>query len=275
MQGMLLKKQNGTGIVLTSDGTYCRGAISEEALLGEEATVVPPRWRRPPLWLAAAVTAVVFLGLGAYRFLAPSSWAYVAIDVEPSVEFTVDRGLTVIGLKGYNFAGKKLASALGDIRGKPLDYGVESLLEKALAAGYLREGEDNIVMVTGVCRQEDERIGPEALANMVADSYPVQRGKVEIIALYTDTDVHRQAAKNGLSSGRYLLQQELKRRGVNIAGRVMREESLRSLGKGHNLVLSAVMDDTGWVLTRPESSFLERRQKQDVFYAAPVPVQKE
>jgi hypothetical protein len=191
------------------------------------------------------------------------------------VEFSVDRELNITGLKGYNFAGKKLVSALGDVRRKPLNYGVESLLEKALAAGYLREGEDNIVMVTGVCGQEDERIGAEALANMVADCYPVQRGKVEIVALYTDTEVHRQAAKNGLSSGRYLLQQELKRRGVNIAGRVLREESLLSIGKEHKLILSTVMDDKGWVLTRPESSFLESGKKQKVFFAAPVPVQEE
>jgi len=272
---MLLKKQNGTGIFLTNDGTYCRGTINEETALGEEAPVIPPRRRRPSMWLAAAVFTVVCLGFGAYRFLQPSPWAYVAIDVEPSVEFTVDRGLAITGLKGFNFAGKKLVSDLGDLRGKPLDYGVECLLEKALAAGYLREGEDNIVMVTGTCGQEDERIGVEALAVMVADRYPVQRGKVEIVALCADTDVRRQALKTDLSSGRYVLQQELKRRGVNIAGRVLREESPLRLEKEHNLILSAIMDDKGWVLTRPESSYLERGQKPNVFFAAPIPAQEE
>lgn len=274
MQGILLKKKNGGGIILTRDGGFCQGKIGEDTSLGEEAAVDPPRQKRPPWFMAAAaVIAVAALSFGVYRTLLPSTWAYVALDMEPSIEISLDRGLVITGQKGFNTTGRKLA-ALEDLRGKTLEAGVDCILERALAAGYLKEGKDNVVMVTAAAGTGDERLNAGALSHLVAKCFPVLRGRTEIVAVCTDKGTRNKAAKDGLSAGRYLLLQEVHRRGLNIAGTVVQEGSLDTLEREGNHTVAALVGDKGFVLVRSGGDPMQvpgQKQGPPSFFAAPVP----
>ncbi|MCL6558443.1 MAG: anti-sigma factor domain-containing protein [Firmicutes bacterium] len=271
MKGILLKKENGRGIILTRDGAFCKGLIEKDVTLGEEAVVNPPVRKVLSFWLVAAVLLITAAALAVYRMIVPDSWSYVALDIEPSVELSLDKKLIITDLRGFNEQGKRLAAALQELQGKPLATGLEDLLEKALAAGYLREGEDTTVMVTGASKYKDERINAEELARMVAENFPVQRGKAEIVAVCTDTGIRKKAVKANLSTGRYLLQQELRRRGLTVASGILREEPLERFEREYRITLSALVGNKGSVLIRTKDFSLER-QNPPAFFASPVPV---
>ena len=62
----------------------------------------------PLLWAAACL--VVFLGLGGGLFFTPVS--AISVDINPSLELSINRFDRVIGVEGYNEYGKKVAQSV-------------------------------------------------------------------------------------------------------------------------------------------------------------------
>ncbi|HIE13227.1 MAG TPA: hypothetical protein EYP63_07370 [Desulfotomaculum sp.] len=271
MRGLLLKRKNGGGIIITHDGLFCRGAVDEQKALGDEVTVEPPPRRRLLWWLTAAALGLFCLGIGIYRIFLPGVWAYVTLDIGPSIELALDSQLRVTGQRGLNEAGNRLLSPL-DLRGRPIDICVGYLLEQAYAAGYLCEGESSVVLVTVAPRHDREKIGTEALAGYVAESFPVRQGGVEIVAISTDLETRRRALGSGLSMGRYLLQQALKRCGHTVSADSVREAPLRQIEEGHGMTVAALVGNNGSVLIRAwDTPGIGPADRAQALLAAPVP----
>lgn len=275
MRGLLLKRKNGGGIIITHDGLFCRGSVDEQKALGDEVTVEPPLRRTLQWWLAAAVFGLVCLGLGIYRMLFPGVWAYVTLDVGPSIELALDSRLTVIGQEGFNDTGNKLVSPL-DLRGRPIEVCIDYLLERAYAAGYLSEGENSVVLITVCPQRNHKKLGTEALACLVAESFPVRQGGVEIVAVGTDAADRRRAVSYGLSTGRYLLRQELTRCGHGISEGSIREDPLRRIEEEHGLTVAALVGSSGSVLVRTWNvPGIGPAGNPQALLAAPVPAEGE
>ncbi len=66
---------------------------------------------RPLRWAAAAVCLVLLLGLGGGLFFTPVS--AISVDINPSLELSINRFDRVIGVEGYNERGKELAQSAG------------------------------------------------------------------------------------------------------------------------------------------------------------------
>ncbi|MDI6632111.1 MAG: hypothetical protein AB1507_05965 [Bacillota bacterium] len=270
MRGFLLKKKDGTGIVLTRDGLFMQGMVGEAEVIGEEVAVQPIVKRRFPSWMAMAAVVLACVGFGVYRLAFPPAFAYVAVDVEPSVELALDSRLAVIEQRGFNASGKRLL-ALEDVRGKPLEAAVSGLLERAFTEGYLRDGRDHVVLVAVTVRGEEERLDTETLACLVARDFPAVRGGLEIVAVQADWRTRWEAARNNLSTGRYLLQRELEAQGLGVVPGFLREESLRQLEEKQGVTVATLVGDEGSVLVRLGEGLSGTETGQGSFFAAPVP----
>lgn len=270
MRGFLLKKKDGTGIVLTRDGLFMQGVIGEAGATGEEVAVQPILKRRIPPWMVMAAVVLACVGFGVYRLAFPPAFAYVALDVEPSVELALDSRLVVVEQRGFNAGGKRLL-ALEDARGKPLEAAVSGLLQRAFSEGYLPDGQDHVVLVAVTARGEEKRLDTETLACLVARDFPAVRGGVEIVAVQADWSLRQEAVRSGLSSGRYLLQRELEARGLGVVPGFLREESLQELEEKQGVTVAALVGDNGSVLVRCEEDLSGTETGQGLFFAAPVP----
>lgn len=238
MRGMLVKDKGNAGIVLTPDGVFVQGKVEEVASLGEEVEVKPPLTRWSFWRLAAAAVAVICLGLAFYWFAMPAPWAYVAVDTASSVGLALDSRLVVIRQEALNACGEELLAG-EKLSGKTLTDALSSLLVRLRAEGYLREAAGNLILVTVTSRKEDERLAAERVARLVAALPPA--GKGTVVVARVDLATQRQAAKAGLSPGRYLLQQELARRGVKLQGRKVGEMPLRTLEEAYRVRVAALM----------------------------------
>lgn len=97
------------------------------------------RRRKPAVRFAAvfASFAVVFL-IGIFAgalYVSPS--AYIAVDVNPSVELTINRFDRVVGIHAYNEDGKNVLSGL-DIKHKSYTDALDILLEAMNQKGYIK-----------------------------------------------------------------------------------------------------------------------------------------
>jgi hypothetical protein len=224
-KGILLEK-DGKGIVLTADGEF-RYIPSPQAEVGAEVplpSVPPQRW-----WLLslAAALAAVFIGLGLYRYFLPAPVAYVALDINPSLELGIDRQERVVKVVCLNEEARRLAAGV-KVRGLPVTKAVTLLLGRAKALEYLDSRRPGVVLVTVVPARKDAPVPVEVkrLAEVAVRQLEKERVPAKVVAATVPAAFREEARRLGLSPGRYALKagaenvskplsvQELKREGL-------------------------------------------------------------
>lgn len=157
---------------------------------------------RPVRALVPALCSLLLLVLGAVGWgLYQTPVAAISVDINPSLELTVNRFDRVIGVKGFNEDGEAVAAHV-DLINMRYDEAVETLLQSEAISPYLSE--DAFVSIAVAC---DEQEKGEAMRRQV------QAGTAECTAEVSCTagnseDVE-QAHEAGLSFGKYRAFEEL------------------------------------------------------------------
>ena len=115
-----------------------------DAFLQEEGKTVKPvrtRW----VYRAASIAAVFILliGIGWYQFLAVDS--VVGLDVNPSLEFTVNRQNRVTDVKTYNKDARKVVKSL-DLKNVEVHTAVSAVLGSMLQNGYIDSNKNTVLL---------------------------------------------------------------------------------------------------------------------------------
>ena len=156
----------------------------------------------------AALLVLVFgVGIGAHTYNTPCN--YVNVDINPSLEFSVNVFDRVLSVNGLNNDGDKL---LKDTHYKNLkiDKAVESFIEVAIEEGYLGEDTQNAVMIT-VSGKNEEKLSSIQEELVSAANITLEHGKVksEILAEKVTINKHDDAKELGISPGKLLLIERL------------------------------------------------------------------
>lgn len=107
--------------------------------------VIPKRF----MAIAACIALLLISGLGLYTYFTP--YSYVSLDVNPSVEFTLNRFDCVLSVEGVNDDGRTLVEDinLSKLRNRPIDYAVVRTVNEISKYGYLEDaGISGIVIAT-------------------------------------------------------------------------------------------------------------------------------
>jgi hypothetical protein len=132
-------------VVLTPDGEFVEvsgrtGAVGEE--IGFERPVRRAAAHRRLLLTASAAAVLLLVAVGLARmpvFQGPRVAAYVAIDINPSVEIGVDRKRAVVELLALNPEGEQVIDGVA-YRKRPVGDVAAEIIRNAEAAEYLRHG---------------------------------------------------------------------------------------------------------------------------------------
>ncbi|MEW6173709.1 MAG: hypothetical protein AB1510_11720 [Bacillota bacterium] len=222
-KGILLEK-NGADVVFTTEGDFCFVPASA-AQIGSE---VPVTYRFPVWWRTLAMAAAIaffFIGFGLYRFLVPTPCAYVALDINPSLELGIDRQARVLKVNLLNEDARKMAEGV-NLRGRPVTEAIDVLLDKAEELHYLAKNKSGVVMVTLVPVKKNVAVpGTKELAEVAARHIQKADLPVKVVVSSGQSDIRAEARRAGLSSGRYAL-----KIGGNNSGRAVTVQELKSEG---------------------------------------------
>lgn len=198
-------------IVLTRQGKFVQVKTLPHYQVGceIECPVVPAV---TPWIKAVSVAAVLmlFVSIGSLALAFATPYSYVSIDINPSVEMAVNRFDYIIDVKSLNPDGDAIVSR-ESLLYKPLQDGLGIVLERLNQEGYLPAGSQSTLVLTFVSEDQkkvdrfDQVVG-EAVRQKLQDE-----SKVDIYVLHTDLETHAEAEKHNLSSGRFLLIQELQK----------------------------------------------------------------
>lgn len=185
-----------------------------------------PLTRRAAIALAACL-ALAAVGVGGYAW-AQAPCAYVAIDVNPSIELGINRLGNVASVRAYNEDGERLLQAL-DLDGLAYADAMAALEERL--RGYLDDGAT--VEMTVVC--DDERQAAEL--EQVGVGCLSASGSGSVHCSHASSEEHHAAESAGMGLGKYRLYLELVDTGVNISPEEASAMTMREL--------RALLEDTG------------------------------
>ncbi|MFV0399674.1 MAG: hypothetical protein ACK5LX_03525 [Oscillospiraceae bacterium] len=160
------------------------------------------RVRIRPLPLAAALAATVMLAVGilGYRTVYSTASTYVSVDVNPSVELTLNPMDTVIGAVAYNPEGEALLLEL-DLKGKGYSDAVSLLIAEMGREGYL-SGDALVTMTVQTADGAKEQLLCRSLQQAVG-------GQVDVEVFPVTQEVRESAHGCHMSAAKYLAIQDL------------------------------------------------------------------
>lgn len=168
---------------------------------------------------AAAACVLALLVLGGYRFyFTPTS--IISIDINPSLELTVNRFDRVIDAEGYNEDGVALADSL-HLLNLPYQQAVDRVLESETVTDCLARQELLSIAVT----QGDPGQGREILDYVSACT----AGNPNAMCYGMGAEDAEQAHALGLSCGKYRAYLELQAQGIELAPEQVAEMTMRQI----------------------------------------------
>ncbi len=149
---------------------------------------------------AAAAFLLLFFGAGiTYRRNLKES-AYVTVDVNPSLEYAINKKCRVLHVTALNDDAKAIAKNLQDsgIKGEDLGAALESTKAELYKAGFLGEEKDNVMLVSVVSDDVLVRKDLKQAAETVASEEDI-----EVFVVESTMSERKEAKEQGVSTGRY------------------------------------------------------------------------
>ncbi|HZG61384.1 MAG TPA: anti-sigma factor domain-containing protein [Anoxybacillus sp.] len=211
-KGIVLEVDEDVVTLLTPEGEFIQVKKEGTYQIGEEIEKLPIQRQRvkktffrfSSFKIALTSMAAVCLLVFTMFFGSPSNkvYAYLSIDINPSIEIAVNKDLKVVKIKGYNQEGKMIVAHLSDWQGKPFIGITKKIIELSIKNGYLHEGEE--VLITTV-KKETSRFSSQQLVQQLNEVKQSYEAKDIIVTTQTSTlEVRKEAVEKGFTTGKYL-----------------------------------------------------------------------
>lgn len=221
-KGIVMEIHRKYAILLTKDGSFEKGIIlTEHAERGDEVIFQPvsgrPRWRR--YWdktpIAVRLSAVVLLMLLIFGYPLfygmgdTETHAYVAIDINPSIELELNDELMVTDVNALNSSADKLLEEINSIQDKPIHSVLTHIVDESENRGLAEQK----TMIVGVSC-ENQNGNPRELISQI-NPYIETLHDWDVATLIIPEEV-REVAKNENKSMNEVMATELANRNVDI-----------------------------------------------------------
>jgi len=209
---MDIKKHNV--VVLTPNGEFImfkRKAhsymIGEEISFDEEEQR-SPRFTMPPFLKPASIFVTCFLCVLLFFYNQPEekAFAYVSVDINPSLEASVTKDLRVIDLRACNDDGRRILKELKQWENKQLQDVIRTIIKQSQEDKYLTN--DKQVMLTAVAKDKSLEPQLEKAMQELKKEYEIKHITVEYQS--STMQMREDAKKAGVGTGVYIKQENEK-----------------------------------------------------------------
>ncbi|WIY63527.1 anti-sigma factor domain-containing protein [Bacillus arachidis] len=217
-KGIVMDIKKRSVVVLTPDGefiTFKRKShsymIGEEISFNEQEQRVP-RFSIPSFLKPVSLLVACFLCVFLFFYYQPEekAFAYVSIDINPSLEASVTKDLRVIDLRACNDDGKRILKEMKRWKNKPLQDVVRTIVKQSQEDGYLTN--DKQVMLTAVTK--DKLLEPQLEKAMQELKKEYETKHVTVVYQSSTMQVRENAKKAGVSTGVYIKQENEKKKSL-------------------------------------------------------------
>ena len=211
MNGVIVDLVDGQAAALCDDGRVVK--LQDAGYSLGQIVEVHERRRRSPLWLrwasTAAAAALLLTGAGgSIAYAMP--YGVVSMDVNPSLEYTINRFDYVLRVEGVNEDGKELLDQLDTSRlvHRPIGDALEASVQQ-LEEGDWLGGESDEILISAGTKQPAHA---EKLVSILKNDLNGKREGLEVRAVTVSEADIETAHREGMSAGRHWVLGELQER---------------------------------------------------------------
>lgn len=200
--------------VLTPEGEFLRARNdSSYYQIGQEITFIPVTQEvkkkaafltffRGKFFLPAAAAFML-----AFLFFIPfyqnnQVYAYLSIDINPSIELGINKKYEVIELKSYNADGEKIINQIHDWKHKEIDNVVEHLVGEIKKQGYMKNNK-KLVVATVYAQEEHPEKDEQLKQEMKQITELVTTENLDLTVVEGTQTEREKAMTEGLTTGLY------------------------------------------------------------------------
>ncbi|HEX3018433.1 MAG TPA: hypothetical protein VHP31_11365 [Caproicibacter sp.] len=156
---------------------------------------------------AAAAAVIMFFGIGAWAYFTP--YTYVSLDVNPSIEYSVNRFDRVLSAKAVDNDGTEILNGLS-LNNQTIEQAVEETVDKIESKGYFQPDDpgDIVISTSSDDTQAAAQLADE-LKTTAEDAVKSSGSEVEVEAISVGRSRVLEAQKLGTTPGKLNLVQKL------------------------------------------------------------------
>lgn len=203
MKAVVLEITKHKATVMTSDGDIIN-VRNKEYDIGQEIILNDAKkvkiFRYAPVWAAAAVI-FISLSIGGYSYLSP--FGTVSLDVNPSIEYSINRYDRVLNVTGVNDDGQDIVSSinLSGLINKNIETAIDETIDQIDKNGFFTNENDNYVVVTVSSKMEEHSSRLKERLDRNSGKY----GNITTITEAVSEETVSEAHKMGLSAGKKMM----------------------------------------------------------------------
>lgn len=250
--GTIMEFKSGLAVVLTDDCDFVKIRKIQGMELGQRIDINSRS--KHNYWsiynrktIGVLLAACIMLGvLGAYLKISPAyaePYAYVTLDINPSIELGINRAYEVISINYFNNDGKIVMENLA-VKGQNVDIALKNIVDKAMSLGYFKNKKIGAVLITAVPNSKyDNFINnktkvKDELSNLIAKEEELlekaENYKVNISIETLNPETREQANEKDISAGRQYLIDNAKKSGTtDITDEEIKKANITELFNKH------------------------------------------
>ena len=212
MKAVILEIRDELAAVMSDDGRIWK-VKNHEYTVGQEIEMkkqITRSSRKLIAWAAAAAALVLTCGTGALAYYTP--YSYVSLDVNPSIEFTLNRFDIVLCANPVNDDGQEILNGLplDTLANLPIEQAISVTVDQISQEGYFDgEGGGGIVVATSA---EDQEKADELAADLqenVEQETQENGDEVEVEVISVGYERVQKAKELGVTPGKLNLVEKL------------------------------------------------------------------
>ncbi|ASN06625.1 anti-sigma factor domain-containing protein [Virgibacillus necropolis] len=206
-KGIVMEKHRKFTIVMTKNGSFHKVKPVKEADIGAEVSyeILPLKKSKllffqpknsgsmPVKYIAIACMVLLFI-MPFYLLGGPTkTYAYVNLDINPSLEIEIDDDLNVVYISPLNDDARKLKKQLPDYEGKKIEQVIEIIMKKSDALGLTKNGKTVLV---GVSYVNDQAI---SVLDTVDNYFSTHQTSWDMATFQVSKEIRKRALKKDIS----------------------------------------------------------------------------
>jgi len=263
-KGIVMQLTETHAVVMTQEAEFRKIPRAEGMRIGQEvdipAGVAAPSGQAGRSWWNArrfrqsgAVAAALLLAVGVWSYQAfmtkPMAYAYVTVDINPSIEFSVDEERTVIGVTALNADAERVLDDL-TLDGKTVQEAVATVTDAAQKQGYLQDQGDVIITATLAGTPEaEQKVDSEAdlgeleakLGDQVKTVAQQGGNEVDVETIVVSPDLRDAAKEAGISPGKYAFYLSAQSAGIDVEIEELKKTSITKIVDARGTELAAIV----------------------------------
>lgn len=252
--GIIVKIKGKKSIIVSEDGSFETIKSRDGMFLGQKVlyshTDLIEQRKNTVRYLYPVIAgiAAIFIFVISYfgNFYTREVYAFISVDINPSIEFSVNEDGIIQDAVPLNYDAKKL---LEDLRCKGLSLQdvLLDLINKSQELRFIDKADNkNLVLISAALNSNEREENSISLQDKLIGGFKENVMKlnidIDIQFVEVSADLRKKALENKVSMGKYLVYEKVRAEGNNISIEELKDAKLYSLLEENNINISGSRD---------------------------------